>query len=387
MPPALVIGRPNANMLAQARALGRCGIPVYCLVYRGEPAFIIKVCRYVEKVLVVRSGGEQDVAALILDVCKREQIQPVLFFGGDADISLVHRIWPQIQNHVICATEAARADYLNDKSVQVSLLKQAGVRVPDSWCISTVAEAQKYKDQYRYPIICRPVELSRRGSIVEKFYIAADWAELLSWSTSIFSTGRPNILIQEYIEGNPDKLYLALAACDEVGNVNAMVCCRKLFEYPEGLMCIGETVELPVFRELCVRAFSELHLGGVLGIEFKWDDKSKEFVFIEANLRPENILAIATAAGINLMEHAYFYALNNKAKTALHEPVKVIWKDISMVFLSRLSGKHPPRINYRGASIVDAYFSLSDPLPALAWYGVKLWRLVRKIYHRENQLT
>jgi predicted ATP-grasp superfamily ATP-dependent carboligase len=382
--PALIIGRPNANMLAQARALGRCGIPVYCLVHRGEPAFIIKACRYVACVEVIKSGRDDDVAARIRDLHARAGSKPVLFFAGDADITLIHRIWPQIKNNVICISDAARADYLNDKSVQIAMLKKAGIRVPDSWCISSLADASKVQDQFRYPIICKPVELSRRSSMSEKYYIAQNGVEFSRWITSIFSKGRPDILIQEYIEGGADNLYVALAACDETGRVISLVCGRKLYEYPEGLMCIGETVEHPAFRDLCLRAFSELRLAGVLALEFKQDGNTDEFVFIETNLRPGNFLAIALAAGVNLMEQAYYYTIQGRVSLTNHKPGKVIWRDISMLLLSNLSGKYPPKINKGNATIVDAYFSISDPLPALAWYVVKVWRLLRKIARRSS---
>ncbi|MDX1589785.1 MAG: hypothetical protein R3296_12680, partial [Oleiphilaceae bacterium] len=65
LPPAMILGRPNANMLAQARALGRQGVRVICVLTRGEPPIIARLCRYVEKLVVVQKASDDDIVRQI----------------------------------------------------------------------------------------------------------------------------------------------------------------------------------------------------------------------------------------------------------------------------------------------------------------------------------
>ncbi|MDX1590163.1 MAG: ATP-grasp domain-containing protein, partial [Oleiphilaceae bacterium] len=317
-----------------------------------------------------------------------EKDRPVLFFGGDYDITLTARLWPRIRNRVCAVTPPETASAFNDKASQVALVERLGVTVPRTRVLQELSELASVSRDLRFPLIGRPVELARRGRFAGKLFVARDEADLRARLEPVFSrqpgadtVSEPGeVLLQEYIPGGNDQLYFALASCTRGGEVAAMVTGRKLYEYPEGLMCIGETVHNSDLSDAARAVFRAFALPGVLGVEFKYDAVTRRFYFIEVNFRPENILAIAEGAGINLMFHAYLYALGREGQyRGGHLPgaVHSLWRDRSLVVLSRLSGAAVPEIPRKGRSAVDAYWSRLDPLPALAWYGVKLFRLFR----------
>lgn len=387
LPPAIILGRPNANLLGQVRALGRQGVTVYCILTRGEPPVIARLSRYVDRIVDMQHAGDDEIVKAIKKLSENHHTQPVLFFGGDYDITLAARIWPRISTFVTAVTPPVEAARFNDKACQVErvLAEGMGVVAPGTLVIHSVEDVDRAQAELTFPVICRPVELAKKGLFEGKMFVAEDENVMRQRLAPVFAgVVKGEILVQEYIEGGNDQLYFTLASCDCDGNVEAMVTGRKLYEYPKGLMCIGETVQDPALSDAAWKVFRAFSLSGVLGVEFKYDSKRQEYYFIEVNFRPENILSIAERSGVNIMYHAYLKAIHRpELYSTPNEPQSTLWRDISLIALSRLTGGKPPVHHPNGRKTVDAYWSFSDPLPAIAWYVVKLWRVVKgRLYGR-----
>ena len=382
-PPAIILGRPNANLLGQVRALGRQGVRVYCVLTRGEPPVIARLSRYVNKLVVVQHASDEEIVDAILKLCDQDQDRPVLFFGGDYDITLAARLWPRIQSRVTAVTPPEEASRFNDKACQVErvLERGEGVAAPRTLVLETVEDIARVASELTFPVICRPVELARKGRFEGKMFVAYDDETLRKRLSPIFSDGaRGEVLVQEYIAGGNDQLYFALASCGDGGTVEAMVTGRKLYEYPEGLMCVGETVNNEALSDAARKVFQAFGLPGVLGVEFKYDSERGDYYFIEVNFRPENILSIAERAGVNSVLHAYLRAIGKSEWfSASEQPYGTLWRDVSLILLSRLTGGKPPTHPLAGRKQVDAYWAWSDPLPAIGWYFVKIGRVIKGI--------
>lgn len=389
-PPAIILGRPNANLLGQVRALGRQGIEVYCLLTRGEPPFIARLSRYVDHTIIVQHAADDEIVAAIKEIREVSFSPPVVFWGGDYDIALVARIWPRISKWVTAVTPPREAARFNDKECQIQrvLAEGQGVATPKTLVLYSEKDVDNVATQLEFPVICRPVELARKGQFDGKMFIAGDDQSLRAKLAPVF-TGRASgeILVQEYIKGGSDQLFFALASCGDDGCPVAMVTGRKLYEYPDGLMCVGETVDNSRLYSLAEKVFSAFALSGVLGVEFKYDSCRDDYYFIEVNFRPENILSIAERSGVNIMYHAYLKAIGRlEMYPADCVQNTVVWRDISLVVLSRLSGRNPPDYRTKGRESVDAYWSFSDPLPAIAWYIVKVWRVLKGLIRGRNSV-
>jgi D-aspartate ligase len=378
--PALVLGRPNPNMLAQVRALGRCGIPVVCLLTRGETPLIARLSRYASRVIDAQHDGDEAIIAHVIDLSRKSAAKPVLFFGGDYDIALTARIWPRIDSLVLAASDPVASAELNDKSRQLALVRAAGVSIPEGKTLTAPTNIAAVWETLQFPVISKPVELARKGAFPGKIFISETAQDLERKLRPILEGGDSEVLIQEYIPGGDETLFFVLAACGEGGSPLAMVTGRKLYQYPAGLMCIGETVEDAELNNTATRAFEALGIAGVLGLEFKRDPRTGIYYYIEANFRPENIIAITAEAGVNLMLAAYLHTLGVTNLYRSMPQRRTQWRDISLVILSRL-GKRKPKLGLEGRGesrrMVDALWATDDPLPAIAWYVNKIWRLIK----------
>lgn len=383
LPAALIMGRPNPNLLAQARALGRCGIEVYAVLTRGEPPMVARSSRYLAGILNGQHSNDSQIAELIRDFSVGQSQKPVLLFAGDYDVDLAARIWEQIRDHVVAVTDPSKGSEYTDKNRQLDIVKSVGVPVPETRLVKTMEELNRALGDLKFPLIGRPVEVSRKGKFEGKVFVAEDRSSLVARLGPVLEDGRGELLVQEYIPGGGDQHYFLLANCDQSGRFEGPLIGRKLLENPKGRTNVGESLPESQVEQLSKKAFRAFGVSGVLGVEFKCDSRDGTFYYIETNFRPDNFIAIAQAAGVNLTMLSF---LDSAGYNNIYRPLlfrHVIWRDYSLVLLSKLEKKFP--VSPTGAGnprapipVVDAVWARDDPLPAFVWYWLKVIRLVRK---------
>lgn len=378
--PAIVLGRANVNLLAQARALGGSGIPVYCVLTRGEPAVIARSSRYVREVFDCRKGNDEDISGIVRQIARESGCRPIVFTGGDLDIGLLARIWPSISGVASVVSAPDKCRYFNDKKIQIETASMAGIRVPESRVVDSV-QALGCLAELTFPVICKPLELARKGAFRGKILVAENEEELRARLEPVLETGKASILLQEYVPGGIDHLLFALVTCDDDGRVRCSVTGRKLEDNTKGGMGTGETLRDPELDQQVAKTFPAFGVGGVLGVEFKRHSGTGELFYIESNFRPENIHSVNEAAGVNLQLAAYLQAIG---LPTLYEPLpqrQATWMDLSLVFLARLKQRGGKSLwpNTRGV-VADALWAKGDLRPGFVWYALKITSLVRRSF-------
>lgn len=383
--PVVVLGRANVNLLAQVRALGRCGIPVFCILTRGEPPIIAKLSRYVSAVYDARGFDDDSIVHLINKVYSEAGSKPVLFPGGDLDVSLIARIWPSVHEFARVVSDPARCSEFNDKNLQIETVGKAGIRVPASHTVNNLDDLEQALSTLAFPVISKPLELSRKGGFRGKILITGSADNLRRHLVPVLERGQASLLLQEYIPGDIENLLFALVTCDQLGDVMMSVTGRKLQDNTKGGMGVGETLRDPQLDLLVQKTFRAFGISGVLGVEFKKHEVTGEYFYIESNFRPENIHSVAEAAGVNLQLGAYLACLG---ETTLYTPLPqraATWSDYSLVALGNIKrrfkatgGDGPGTAVSRQGVKTDALWTIDDCFPALAWYLLKFTSLFRR---------
>lgn len=381
--PAFIMGCPNPNLLAQARALGASGIPVHALLTRGESPLVAHLSRWIFRVYDLRSSSKQAVVETIRRAAYAYSSKPVLFFAGDSDLDFSAAIWDEIAHWVTPVTEPLKASKLNDKQRQVSLMQEAGIPLPATVFVSSLKELEMNLGRLRFPVIVRPAEHRRKGSFPGKVLIAETADELRSRLVPVFHVNAVELVLQELIPGGTKNIVYAVGQCDASGNSATVLTGRKVYEYPIGRTCIGETTQDPTLEELAQSTFRAFGLGGVLGVEFKRDDRDGAYYYIETNFRPDNFVAISEAAGNNMLVAAYLECLQLPLKYRPLGTVHAVWRDLSLVILRRMALAPVPHMSRRRLGrVVDAVWRWDDPGPAIVWWLIKAIRLLKKCIRR-----
>lgn len=382
VPPVVILGRANVNMLAQLRALGPSGVPVHCILTRGEPPAIARASRYATSVQDARGSSDQEIADLIRVLAGKFEDKPVVFTGGDLDVALLARLWPRIEDCVTSASDPVACEHFNDKQLQIDTVRKAGVRVPESLTVNSHDDLRRVSE-LDFPVICKPLELARKGAFRGKIFVAKTERELEEQLAPVLGKGDASVLVQEYVPGGIENLLFALVACGEGGQVRFSVTGRKLRDNTKGGMGIGETCPLPELEEPVRQTFEAFGVSGLLGVEFKKHAVNGALYYIESNFRPENIHSVNEAAGVNLQLAAYLACIGHPD---LYHPLpqrKARWMDFSLVALGWLkSGRASPNTvaSSRETAVVrDALWARGDLKPGAAWYLMKAYALIRKV--------
>ncbi|TYC62717.1 hypothetical protein FMN52_02865 [Marinobacter sp. BW6] len=386
IPPAVVIGRANVNLLAQVRALGECGVPVDCILTRDEMPVIARSSRYVREVFDCRNCTDDHVVECIKAISQASPAKPVVYTAGDLEIGLLARIWEDVRDLVLAPNDPKLSSQLNNKAVQIEKMKASGVKVPLSRVVEGDGSLESVIRDFSFPVICKPTELAKKGAFIGKTLIVENDVELRQRIGCLVSKGDALVLIQEYIPGSQDNIFFTLVACSRGGNVCSKIAGRKLMDDGRGCIGIGETVYDRLLEIESEKAFRGFSVGGVLGVEFKRHDLTGDFYFIEANFRPENTHAMAQAAGVNLSVITYLEAV---CLGGLYAPLsyrKVTWMDASLVILRKLRTRSSKdsvrqRTGDKG-KVIDALWLLADPLPAIVWYLLKSGSLIKRGFNR-----
>lgn len=372
--PALVVGQVNPNLFGQARALGRQGIPVYALVTRGESPAAIKASSYVTGVMDARALDNEALVRLINEFAAGCSRKPVLFLAGDFDVDRMAALWPRICEGLIATIPPVQASAFAGKDQQLERIRRCGVPLPASEMVQQAGELESALTRLRLPVIARPLDHIHRGGFPGKVLVAESGEQLEAAIKPLLAQGETRILLQEYIPGDVTSVWFALADCAQDGSARSMITGHKCVDGPEGRTNIGRTVMDAHVEARARQVFECFGLGGVLGVEFKKDPRDGELYYIETNFRPDNFIAIAEKAGVNLILAAYLNAIGYPQIHQPQTPETVVWRD--WVLLRRRGVKGRPWYqdsNGKPLPVVDAFWAPDDKRASLLYYAIKFW--------------
>jgi predicted ATP-grasp superfamily ATP-dependent carboligase len=190
-----------------------------------------------------------------------------------------------------------------DKYKQYELAFNAGIPVPETFCVSTMDQLQNIKNQIPLPAFIKGVDVTvwreKIGSAIKGFTVH-DQKELFTTCRMIFEQGVTG-LIQELIEGPDTCHYKASCYISRKGEVLLAFGLQKLRQQPVnyGFGCLVQSVEYPELLELGKTLFLKIGYRGVGSAEFKLDKKDNKLKLIELNPRYWQQNGLSEKSGMN----------------------------------------------------------------------------------------
>src|SRR5690606_8763974 len=144
----------------------------------------------------------------------------------------------------------ARAGELTDKRLQMEVARRSGIAVPRTWCPDSWKALRAIDSRKR--LIAKPVTSLAQAPF--KAPLARDAAELEA-SLRRHIAAADHVLVQEYVEGGDDALYVALAYRAHSVERSYVLTGRKLRQSKPGagIMAVGQALDLPEVRAMTVR--------------------------------------------------------------------------------------------------------------------------------------
>ena len=303
----------NEIALALTRSLGRHGVQVFR--FHPDHSLADLNSRYCTHIVCPNLyDDETGLIDALITFSKSRRVPPVLYPASDGATQFVARNEAQLRPYfaLTCPPWSCVSEIQNKQRL-LERAREAGVPIPDTWFPTSPEEAQHTSQSLRYPAVVKPLTSHhwKRVEVVAaigtvKAVTVTNPDELMTLYCKLAPLA-PDMMIQEIIPGDDDRLLTFLGYVSHDGTPLAGCVRKKLRQYPPGFgyCSLTETVNDPKIMELSIRLLKALNYRGIGVVEFKLDPRDGQAKLIEINARAVRTTGIAIAAGVDLAWIAY----------------------------------------------------------------------------------
>ena len=286
--PAVVL-RFHHGSLAIARTLGRWGVDVYGV--DSDVGGAAMASRYLRGRFAWDLGREspEDSVAFLLDVARRIGGKAVLIPTSDntaelvadhAEILAEHYLFPKVDPGLVRA--------LSNKKELYFLCKRFGVPTPDTAFPEGPEDVEAFAANARFPVMLKAADgLRMEARTGVKMVIVESAEEMLSQYRRLEDPEAPNLMIQQYIPGGDDTIWMFEGYFDAESQCRAGFTGRKLRQHPvhRGATSLGVLTPNEVVDATTRRFMKELGYRGVLDIGYRYDARDGSYKLLDPNPR------------------------------------------------------------------------------------------------------
>lgn len=376
VPPAWIGG------LGVMRSLGRLGVRVYGPAHRRR--LVPNASRYCAGTFPVGSEGRplgdaDTIVNELLDAAERMGEGAILLAGTDEWAVFVARNadrlaprfrFPRMQAEVVAQ--------LASKEGLHRLALRFGIPTPAIAIPGSSAEAVQMADAMQYPIMLKPV--TSRPAV--SFKAVATDADTLrrNYEAMAESTAAPNVLLQEYIPGQDEDVWMFNGYFDDASRCLAGFTGQKVRQHPThmGHCSLGVCHQNPALIDQTVRFLKALDYRGVVDIGYRFDRRDGQYKILDVNPRLGGAFRLFVAPdGLDVARALYFDYTDQPISVAVPlEGRRWLREDSELIALRRYRRADGLKFStwlrsLRGVEETST-FSLTDPIPFIA----SMWLLL-----------
>jgi D-aspartate ligase len=287
--PALVLSAQNYGCLGIIRSLGRMGVTVHAVdAARRHPAARSRYLRH-RYVFDMELAAPQATVAYLLAIGKRIGRPTVLIPTWDQTAVLVSDFQDVLGEHFLFPRQPPRlAESLANKKEMHLLAREHHVPTPDVTIPTGVQDVAAFASRATFPIVLKGIDGRRLARRTGRTMIIVERPDdLVSLYEEIEDPGDPNLMLQEYIPGSDDEVWMFNGYFDEDSDCLIGFTGRKLRQTPvyTGVTSLGVCETNDVVLGTTTRWMKELGYRGVLDIGYRFDARDGQYKVLDANPR------------------------------------------------------------------------------------------------------
>ncbi|HET6265249.1 MAG TPA: hypothetical protein VFD95_10350 [Usitatibacter sp.] len=377
--------------ISLVRTLGMAGIPAIVATSNGdEPALSSRYCRTRYRIPRLDSGAPAADALVSLGgrLAAEHGRRVPLMYGSDDALELINAHRERLERYFLLL--------LNDHDVGGALIAKdrfqafaasRGLPVPRS--LAWAGDGPGTVRGTPGPVVAKPSEkIDWHHSALCRDLFDGDGKAL------VFATGQEaadhaglgahhaKLTFQEYVPGGHEELWSYHGFADENGEVLAAFTGRKIRTFPA---VTGESAYIEVAHDPSLEAVGRdivrrCPLKGVFKMDFKRDPATGRWYLLEINARCNLWLFLGASNGLNLMRVAYDYLVDGVRPQAGRAEARRRWIAFELDYRAYREMAARGEITFGrwiaslAAPKVYNLFSVSDPLPWLAFWGHRFAR-------------
>ena len=287
--PVLVLGVKTHGSLGILRSLGRLGIPVYGVA--SDPRGPASYSKYLRGRFVfdLASAAPEAAVEYLLEVGKNIGSRAVLIPTEDETSLLVSDSDETLNERFLLPHQPGRlAHSLSSKREMHFLARQHSIPTPEVVFPSGIEEVRTFAAGATFPVMLKGIDGNRlKLRTGTKMVIVKRPDELVRRYLQMEDPTDPNLMLQEYIPGGDDAVWMFNGYFDRESDCLAGFTGRKLRQYPVyiGATSLGICAKNEVVEQTTLRWMKQLGYRGILDIGYRYDARDGQYKVLDVNPR------------------------------------------------------------------------------------------------------
>lgn len=396
--PILILGLRRGTFhhgaLGIARSAGRLGIPVYRIALeRFAPAAFSRYSKGWTK--LARDATEEQVMQALAEQRRRigrAALVPIddaasVFVDEHADELREQYLFP-VQPHGL-------PEMLASKRAMYEMCQKHDIATPWSGFPTSEEELLAHTSEMSFPVVLKVIRAEDAPPKAGPVKIATDRDELLGAYRDMRSSDGSNVMLQEYIPGMPESVWMFNGYFDRESACKIGMTGKKLRQSPPytGLTTLGECVANDTVHDTTVRLMSVLGYQGILDIGYRYDARDGKYKLLDVNPRIGGTFRLFVGSnGMDVLRALYLDVTGQQVPSTsatdgrrwMVQPIdfasSIVYrmrKDITTLAWIR---------SFKGVR-EEAWLAPDDPLPFLVlWIRLLIDWLPRRLLRRASDL-
>jgi len=298
------------------------------------------------------------------------------FVVQHASILKNHYIFPHNEESTILGLISKKGMY--------ELAMKCGVPVPKTLFPQVLDDVINYAKEVTFPVMLKAIYghnlFARTG---KKMVLVHSREELVRTYLELEDQSDPNLMIQEYIPGGDDQVYIFNGYFDSKSNCLAAFTGRKIRQYPihTGAASLGECCWNEKLSEITIKFMSDINYQGILDIGYRLDPRDGQFKVLDVNPRVGQAFRIFVSENNNDVVVSQYLDLTGQEVGEIipREGWRWIIEDRDIVSSFHYYKEKGLNLSewYKSLYKIQevAWFSVKDPIPVTIVY----WEFIKKV--------
>jgi predicted ATP-grasp superfamily ATP-dependent carboligase len=387
--PVVILGLSRGvfhhGVLGIARSAGRLGVPVHRL--GREQRAPAATSRYIRGWEVISESATSEEIFQTLRELSEAIGRSILIPADDAASVFVDDHMDALEPYFLLPRQpVGLARALSSKQGMYELCQQHGVPTPVSVFPQSEADVLGYVETTEFPIVLKCINAGDAPSSAPRVLIAESRDELLAGYREMGTPGESNVMLQEYIPGTPETVWMFNGYFDEASSCRIGFTGKKIRQSPPytGATTLGECVANATVQDTTVRFMQAIGYRGILDIGYRFDARDGQYKLLDVNPRIGGTFRLFVADnGVDVLR-ALYLDLTGHDVPATSAPDQRRWivepLDVTSSIVYRRRGDLTLGAwlsSLRGVREA-AWFARDDPRPFLSLWAKLLMERIRR---------
>lgn len=377
--PVVVLYRGNQGAYGIARSLGVLGVPLYLVAQADSPTPLSASRWWRETHPCDFARPESETLTLLLDLGAtlraRHDAKPLLLTATDWAAIFIESHADELErSFVFPRAKVPVVRPLADKWAMHLAARDADVPTPQTVFPQSLDDVSAFLESARFPIVAKAAD--SYATHKPESMIAQHRSELIDKFERERELGPPNLVLQEFIPGGIEDVWMCNAYFDTDGRCRAVFTGRKLRQLSStGIATLAICERSETVANQTTRFLESVGYHGCVGVGHRYDARDGQYKLLDVNARVSGVFRLFRATtGTDVVRICYRDLTGQDVGEIGDAPLDVgrkwLLEDDVLVNLPRIRRGELSLWawlrSFRGVREAQ-WFSLRDPLPFIDW--------------------